>query len=244
MAGTLDVIQELEGFPLFAGLRPADLEWLRRSVFRADAPKGTPLYRQGDLPRHLFVLLRGRVKVIRHSHAGREFILDVHAAPAVLGEFAAYTGRPHLMTAVALEPCAVALVPRRILRRLADAHPRVAAHLLEIFQQRYEHLSERIEGMAGAPVEQRLARLLVYWRDAERATPDGERVVPLGLTRRELAELIATTPETVVRLLTRWKRGAAIATRGDGIVVRAWEPIERLARGERGERGERSLVAG
>lgn len=227
----IDVVGELRRLPLFGALPRARLEGLCRSAHVLALPRSASLYRQGDPPHHLFILLRGRVKVTRTNGAGRELILDLHAAPAVLGEFAAYTARPHLMTAVALEPCAVVLIPRRILRGAIDGNAPLAAHLLAIFQERYEHLSARIEELAGGHVERRLASLLVRLRPSERHAPDGERVIPLELTRHELAGLVATTTETVVRLLTRWKATGAITTRADGIAVKVWELIERLALG-------------
>jgi CRP-like cAMP-binding protein len=227
----IDVVGELRRLPLFSALTRAHLEGLCRSAHVLALPRSAPLYRQGDRPHHLFVLLGGRVKVTRQNGAGREMILDLHAAPAILGEFAAYTARPHLMTAVALEPCTVVLIPRRILRGAVDASAPLAAHLLTMFQERYEHLSAHIEDLAGAPVERRLASLLVRLRWSERYAPDGKRVIPLALTRCELAGLVATTTETVVRLLTRWKATGTITTRADGISVTTWEPIERLALG-------------
>lgn len=227
----IDVVAELRRLPLFGALAAPQLESLCRSAHVLTLPRSAPLYRQGDPPHYFFVLLRGRVKVTRESEAGRELILDLQTGPVLLGEFAAYTARPHVMTAIALEPCTVVLIPRRMLRIAVDANAPLAAHLLALFQERYERLSARIEDLAGGPVERRLASLLLRLRPSERPGPDGERVIPLALNRRELACLVATTTETVVRLLTRWKAMGAIATRAEGIAVKSWEPIERLASG-------------
>jgi CRP-like cAMP-binding protein len=227
----LDVGAELRRLPLFRALDTPLLVSLGRAAQVVTLPRGAPLYHQGDPPHHLFVLVGGRVKVTREDAAGRELIVDLQAAPVLLGEFAAYTGRPHVMTAVALESCTVVLIPREVLRRTVDASAPLAAHFLALFQERYERLSARLEDLAGAPVERRLARLLLRLRPSERSGGQGERVIPLALNRAELACLIATTTETVVRLLTRWRSLGVIGTPAEGIVVKRWETLERLACG-------------
>lgn len=227
----LDVAAELRRLPLFRAVEPPMLVSLSRAAQVVTLPRGAPLYHQGDPPHHLFVLVGGRVKVTREDAAGRELIVDLQTAPVLLGEFAAYTGRPHVMTAVALEPCTAVLIPRGVLRRAVDASAPLAAHFLALFQERYERLSARLEDLTGARVERRLARLLLRLRPSERRGGRGERVIPLALNRAELACLVATTTETVVRLLTRWRSLGVIGTPPEGIVVKRWQTLERLAGG-------------
>ncbi len=229
--GSTDVAAALRQLPPFADLAQSILERLVRGVRIAAFRKGDALFRQGDAARYLFVLLRGRVKVLRHGPTGAELICDLHHAPAVLGEFAAYTGEPHLMTTVALEPCHVALLDRQSLCAAIECNPALAARFLQMFRDRYAHLSAHLDGLTAGSVENRLACLLTRLRASERYV-GLRRVVPLALTRREVADLLDTTTETVVRVLTKWKGWGIIATGKREIEVKQWGPVERLALGE------------
>ena len=135
------------------------------------------------------------------------------------------------MTAVALEVCQVALLDRQSLRSTMEFHPELADRFLERFQDRYAHLSTQIDILTAGSVDNRLACLLMRLRASERDV-GLRRVIPLALTRHELAELLDTTTETIVRVLTRWKDRGVIATTKQEIEVRQWGPVERLALGE------------
>lgn len=227
---SVDVIAALRRVPLLNGLDGAQLALLGRASRMRAFPRGAVLYRQRDPPRDLLVLLRGRVKITRQIRPGRELILRVSTAPAVLGEFAAFTARPHVLGATALEPCSVSLVPCSTLHRTIDAAP-LMPDLLDLLQECFERVSAHIDVLGGARVEQRLARLLVDLRETEPRRNDPELLIPLGLTREDLGGFIGTTTETVVRVLTRWRRIGVVTTRAGGIVVRSWDVMERLAFG-------------
>lgn len=228
---TLDIRREITRLPLFAGLAPPDLERVCDTAEPAVVPRGGAIYRQGDVPRHLPILLRGQVKVVRRSSRGRDLICDVDRAPAVLAEVGAYTERPYLMSAVALERCSVARLPRPVLRTMIESSPALAVRFLEMLQQRYARLSADIDELTGRSVEHRLASLVCRLRGDEETSRSGETFVPLSLTRRELADLVSSTTDALGRILARWRNAGVIATASEGIIVRHWAPIEKLAFG-------------
>jgi CRP/FNR family transcriptional regulator len=213
--GNREIAAAFGRVPLFARLGAAERHLLRHARVVV-YPKGAVLFRQGGRPPHVFVLLAGQVKVVRKTCAGREVILDLGAGPGLCGEFAAYTGRPHLTTAIAVLPSSVGLLSSVAFRALIDGSPVLARRFLEMSQRRYEQPSGVIEDLAGRPVEQRLASVLTGWPGTERHVLGGERVIPLPMRRKELAALAATTTETVVRVLTRWRSlGAVVRARHD-----------------------------
>ena len=226
-----DLAVVLRQLPPFASPDGAVLNRLALEAKISIFQEGDALYRQGDPGRFLFILFVRRVKVLRQGATGTDLICDLHRAPSLMGEFAAYTGASHLMTAVALEVCQVALLDRQSLRSTMEFHPELADRFLERFQDRYAHLSTQIDILTAGSVDNRLACLLMRLRASERDV-GLRRVIPLALTRHELAELLDTTTETIVRVLTRWKDRGVIATTKQEIEVRQWGPVERLALGE------------
>jgi CRP/FNR family transcriptional regulator len=74
------------------------------SAFRA----GAILFREGQAPADVFLLLHGEVKLSINSVAGRRFILHIAQPGEILGLACALSGHPCEMTAEALHPCYVA----------------------------------------------------------------------------------------------------------------------------------------
>ncbi|HMR10588.1 MAG TPA: helix-turn-helix domain-containing protein, partial [Polyangiaceae bacterium] len=58
---------------------------------------------------------------------------------------------------------------------------------------------------------------------------DGTSHVPLALSRRELADLVATTLETTIRTMSRWEREGVVATLSDGFRIDDLEKLRRAA---------------
>src|SRR5436189_2834149 len=79
-------------------------------------------------------------------------------------------------------------------------------------------LNKRLAHLAGS-AEQRAARLFLTLADrVGLSTPDGVRI-PLTLSRQEIADLLGTTLETAIRLMSRWQKEAIVLTEKDGFVI-------------------------
>jgi CRP-like cAMP-binding protein len=68
-------------------------------------------------------------------------------------------------------------------------------------------------------VEARLARFfLKLATDMGHQRPDGT-FIPLALSRQELADMIGTTIEAAIRIMSRWGKDNLVCTEKDGFVV-------------------------
>jgi CRP/FNR family transcriptional regulator len=130
---------------------------------------------------------------------------------------------------VAIEPSSCILVRRTELFSLIDHHPGFARALLSGMALRIVELTRRIPEVAGGRVETRFAHLFLKLAD-RLGQPRGEaRFVPMALTRQELADLTGTTPETCIRVMSRWGKEGLVTTERDGFLVHDRAALERLA---------------
>jgi CRP-like cAMP-binding protein len=122
------------------------------------------------------------------------------------------------------------LLPRAELFALLERQPSVVRGFLSGMARRIVELTQRIPEVAGGRVETRFA--LLFLKLAERGgRPEGpEVVVPLHLTRQDLADLTGTTIETAIRVMSRWRKSGLVLTEREGFRVRDRETLERLAR--------------
>ncbi len=189
-------------YPTLNGL-PANLaEPFRAQVQPFQAPPGAILFDQ-DGPCTAFVLfLEGEVEVSRPSANGREIVLYrlqpgdtcVLTLNCLLGQ-ATYPAR-----AVARRPIVGLRVPYPLFQRLLDEAPAFRAAMFTLFSRRLTRLMNLVEGMAFAPVEQRLAQALI------------ERGPDISATHQQLADAVGTAREVVSRQLRVWAEAGLVAT--------------------------------
>jgi len=179
----------------------------RASTVRRYAPKQS-LYRAGDPADGLYVVLSGRVLVLREGD-GASRMLHTEGAGGVLGEIPVFDGGDFPATATALEPTRCLHLPIAVVTRLLESDLPFARFALHRMAVRARSLLERIDDLTSITV---VARLAAYVADraAESATPQ----FTLGVTQARLATELGTAREVVVRGLATLIASGAIERTG------------------------------
>jgi CRP/FNR family transcriptional regulator len=191
--------------------------------------KGETLFNEGDASDFLYTVLAGRVKVFKMTARGSDVILEIFGAGDSVGAVAVYEARPYPASAMALEPTSCLLVPRQAFFAMLDTHPTFVRGLLVGLTHRLVELTNRLTELTGGRIEARLARLFVKLADdMGQRRPDGI-FIPMQLSRQELADMIGTTIETSIRIMSRWGKDQIVRTEKDGFLVVNHEALETLA---------------
>lgn len=191
--------------------------------------KGDELFSEGDPSDFLYTIVSGRVKVIKSIPSGKEVILEIFGAGDPVGAVVAYEGRPYPASAVAIEKTSCLLLRRAPFFALLERHPTIVRGFVLGLTQRIVELTRRIPEVAGARVETRFAHLFLKLADKMgRPGPDGP-LIPMALSRQDLADLTGTTIETCIRLMSRWGKEGLVRTEKDGFVLLDRSALEKLA---------------
>jgi len=213
---------------LYRNLSAADQRRLAQVSLAKGYDKGDTVFSEGDAPDFLFTIASGRVKVVKLLPSGKEIILEIFGPGDPLGAVVAYEGRPYPASAIALERSACILVRRTDFFSLLEGHPSFVRGFLTGMAQRIVELTRRIPEVAGGRVETRFAQLFLKLAERVGVPRPGGRFVPMALTRQELADLTGTTPETCIRIMSRWGKEGVVATERDGFLVRDSGALLRL----------------
>jgi CRP/FNR family transcriptional regulator len=214
----MDTRAFLERSPLMANVEPALVRRLASNATAHTYDRGDYLWRTGSEPQALMVVRSGLVKLVRPAPHGRSAICGLFGAGSPLGELALIKGIPFPTAAVAatstVTVCGIARA------EALDALGRDAAlslNLLCTLETRLALLHDKIDVLSAGSVEARLATLLLklyeqFGDDYE----DGTSRIPVPLSRQELADLVSTSFETAIRVVSRWERGGVVSTDSDG----------------------------
>ena len=204
--------QILRDSSIFSSLNDDELGELTSFAIEHSYMPDEFIFRDEDASEWFYIVAEGRVKVVKNSSQGKEFIVAFFGPGEMFGEVAVFENKPYPASAqAAIETRVVGIKKESVLSFLAD-RPQVAMRIINILGGRLRDAQSRLRDLAGERVEQRLASVLLML-SAKLGTA-------LPFTRQEIAEMAGTTTETAIRVLSRLKdRGIIRSSRGEVIVL-------------------------
>lgn len=191
--------------------------------------KGERIFEEADPSEFFYVVVSGKVKIVKMMPSGKDVILEIFGTGSPFGSVAAYEGRPFPASAIALEDTVCLLTPRASFFSLLEVHPSLVRGLLLGLTQRLVELTNRLTELTGSRVEARFARLFVKLADNLGRPVTGGTAIPMALSRQELADLTGTTIETAIRIMSRWGKEDIVRTEKDGFVLLDKSALEEIA---------------
>lgn len=228
----MDVQSLLRRTPALEGADASSASRLAGSASIRTFERGDALWRAGDRPGTFVVIAAGLVKIVRGSAGGKRTICGLFAPPDSVGDVVLLRGAPYPADAVvASNTASVVSVPRDVLLACVEQCPTLGLSIARSAHAKVEVLHGAIEALSAGGVEARLATAMLKLCDTlGQAGADGTFVIPIALTRRELADFVSTSMETAIRLMARWQRERVVATRRGAFLVLDRDRLVQLAR--------------
>jgi CRP/FNR family transcriptional regulator len=215
---------------IFCDLPENALQAFENIKYATAYPQGAVLFVEGQLPRGIFVLCKGSVKLSINSPSGRTVIVKLAEPGEVLGLSATISGKPYEVTAETIDPCQVNFVKRedflRFLKDDVEACFRVAEQLSEKYHNACKEAGAL--GLSHSAAE-KLAKLLLEWSLKNGEAAKAEPRLKLRLTHEEIAQMIGTSRETVTRLFAELKKRQILQAKGSTLVIRNTAALREIA---------------
>ena len=214
---------------LYRQLSEEDREHLAAAATVERFAKGEAVFREGDPAQDFFTLVRGRVKVYKVMPNGRVVILEILGPSDPVGAVAVYEELAYPATAEALEEVLCVRVPKEPFFQLLESRPSLARGLLKAMTHRIMVLANRFADHTAGKVETRFARLFLKLAGEMGQAEEEGVLIPMTLSRQELADLMGTTVETAIRIMSRWGKEGVVQTDKNGFLVTDRKALERIA---------------
>lgn len=231
----LDLIQR---FHYFEGISERILEPLEGYFIPKELERGDSLWYEGEEAVMFTFVAEGRMKVVKNRSDGKEIILGLFEEGEPIGHVAVFDEMDYPASAVALADTLVLQIHRsHFLGTLRDEPDLMEAVLRNVMDRNFQ-LVQRLHDVTISSAEQRLALLfdkLMYSCGMRKRNEEGDMyvLVPVPLSRGELAQLINTRSETAVRLMSDWRERGLVETVDAGFEV--YQPDELRDRAGTGE---------
>ena len=197
---------------IFSSLNADELADLASLAIERGFMPGEFVFWDGDAPDWFYMVAEGRIKVLKHSSTGKEFIIAFFGPGEMFGEVAVFENKPYPASAQAVAETKVLGIKREAFLSFLAHRPEVSLRIINVLGGRLRDAQSRLRDIAGERVEQRLASTLLMLSSKLGPT--------LPFTRQEIADMAGTTTETAIRVMSRLKDGGIIrSVRGKTIIV-------------------------
>jgi CRP-like cAMP-binding protein len=202
-----------------------ELKKLSQDRKRKTLAKKALLFEEGDYPRYLYFVNQGKVKVFKTNEYGKEYIINIFTAGDFLGYVDLIQDSNYTESAAALEDAELSLIPREDFLKLIYANRDVSARFIKMLANNIAEQEDQLLNLAYDSVRKRVATALLKVYD--KYVEDGKSS-PLQILRDDLARIVGTAKESVIRMLTEFKDDGYIAIEEGKISILAKEKLENM----------------
>ena len=197
---------------IFSGLRQEELEELAKLTTEKRVLAREFVFLEEEMPACFHLVAEGRVKIVKRSSTGKDFIVAFFGPEEIIGEVAVFQGRPYPASAEAVSDSVILNIDRARLISFLSKRSEVTMRIIGVLGGRLRDAQERLRDLAGERVEQRLARILLRL--------SCKHGYELSFTRQQFADMAGTTTETAIRFVSNLKdRKIVRAIRGKIIIL-------------------------
>ncbi|WP_194974102.1 Crp/Fnr family transcriptional regulator [Aquiflexum lacus] len=216
-------------FSLFSDLSEQHLCHLSDSKNFITHKKGQILFYEGTKPLGVFCINDGIVKVYKTASNGKEQIVRLAKKGDFLGYSSLLGEESYSNSATIVEDAKICFVPResflKVLAEDTGFHRRVTKALCHDLGVMEEKLTDATQ----KSIRERLAFTLLKLSETYGIDGSEGEKIDIILTREEIAGLVGTATETVIRLLSEFKKDQLIEFEGKKIIVLDKKGLARLS---------------
>jgi CRP-like cAMP-binding protein/FixJ family two-component response regulator len=180
------------------------------------------IYREGDEPTRLYFVKAGRVKTVKTTAAGKELITGLYGPGEFVGYMALLEQTRHHDSAVAVDDAELVYIPKDDFTLLLR-NPAVSQQFIRLLAGRVSEREQQLVSMAYNSIRRRVADTLLHLH----AQHGHEPGTPFQLSRDDMAALVGTASESLIRTLSEFKQDGLIELNGKDIRVLQPEKLRR-----------------
>lgn len=184
--------------------------------------KKADIYKEGETSGPAFLITKGKVKTWKMSADGKEFVSEILSQGDFFGYISVLENKPYSDSATALEDAEIVVIPKSDFISLITYNQEVSAGFIRMLANNISEKEERLLGLAYNTVKARTASALFSLHN--KLQPDGI----IKVSRDNLAGLVGTSPESLIRTLSDLKAEKVIETDGKEIKIANPDLLQRI----------------
>ncbi|HEY3406291.1 MAG TPA: response regulator [Ohtaekwangia sp.] len=186
--------------------------------------KKSDVFAEGDSPLHVFFIKSGSVKVFKPHPDGKELITNIYNENDFFGYESILEGTPYQESAVALQDAELIAIPKQDFITLLQGHPDVSRGFIALLCKKVSEKENQLLNLAYNSVRQRTAEALLKVIQLKDSKDN------IQISRDDLAKMVGTASESVIRVLSDFKDEKLIEIEGGKIRITQPAKLEKVVR--------------
>ncbi len=203
---------DLMSFNIFKSLLKSEEEELNQIMNCALYKRGSTIYSERSRINGTYIVISGIVKVYKTGFDGKEQIIRFAKKGDLVGFRSVISDELACTTSKIINDAVLCYIPGDELTKLIKENSDFAMDLMKLTCKELGEANKYLTDIAQKTVRQRLAEVLLLLMDTFEL--DAEHTLQISLTREELANMVGTATESVIRLLSEFKSDNVIELNG------------------------------
>ncbi len=225
-------IKDCERIHLFRDISREEIEKMFRCSRTAERSfeDGSYVFRQGETPKNLFLILEGSVMISKDFASGKRDVLFVVGQGDVFGEMYLFAdAKTYWYDAIAQGKVKLLEIPWEFFycfcSNACEHHRMITKNMLEIQSEKNFAMTRKLHLLSGTTLRERIALWLTEQADDSSA---GTHIVRLAMNREELADYLGTTRPSLSRELMKMQQEQLIEADKNTIKIVDRDALEAL----------------
>jgi len=202
---------------LFKHLTKEELDIVLSQKIEGVHKRGAVLYREGARINGIYCINSGILKVFKTGNDGKEQILRFASEGEIIGYRSVLSSELACTTAEAISDATTCYIPGEIVIELIKNNGGFALELMQLTCRELGEANSYITDIAQKTAKERLAEILIHLKDEFGV--DENKVLKISLTREELANIVGTATESIIRMLSDFKQEGLLEIKGREIKI-------------------------
>lgn len=186
--------------------------------------KKDTVYFEGDYPNFMYFVNEGKIKTSKMNKDGKDFITNLYKEGDFFGYLEMIHDNNYTETASALENAELTLIPREDFLKLLYSSKEVSTKFIKMLAGSMSEKQEELLNLAYDTVRKRVADSLLKLH--EKYNPNNDSNFSMSISRDDLAAIVGTATESVIRTLSEFKADGYISIKGSNITILAPEKLK------------------
>jgi CRP/FNR family transcriptional regulator, polysaccharide utilization system transcription regulator len=171
--------------------------------------KGEYIFKEGTRPHGVYCVNIGKIKLVITGDDGKEQIVRLVKPGDPLGYRSLLSGDLYNASAIAMESCGVCFIPKELFLGILQKDSSLSMEMMKLLSDDLKKTEIKLTHLAQKPVRERVAEALLFIKETYGFENDGKTINAV-LSREELANIVGTATETVIRLLSGFNKDGII----------------------------------
>lgn len=199
--------------PIFQGLHDEEVGLLQEATNHRTFRNGDFIFREGDPAETLYIVNQGLIKINKVSEDGKEQIVRLLFPGDFFGQSALLQTDIHYANAEAIDTTVICTIHRHDFLKVLEQNHQMSLRFMQALNEKLQQADEWMTLLSLMEVERRLASVLLLFNEKAN-TQNMNESFKLPISKKVLASLIGTTPETISRKLVSFSTDGIISMKG------------------------------